>query len=193
MSSSIKQRRKKNRLKKKVVAFVIYLLLILVGVTPFGIDIVYAAIMDVNVDKVYELAGPEVVGIAYEVGEERQIAAELILAIAYYESGFNADAVSESGAIGHTQVKPEFSKYTAEELKDTRNNFMACCDILDDLASEYDDLYLVLTGYRYGEYSHKFKKALDGGSWCLYAKKIVDLSDAMQRKWDTDIYEDEEW
>lgn len=111
------------------------------------------------------------------------IAPELIIAIIETESGGNPNAVAKSGsgAVGIMQIKPDYQYKRCEKLGVTSlfnpyNNILVGTDWLLELFETYEDVGLVLTAYRYGEYSKEFEYAQTMGYIYPYVDKVLDRS-----------------
>jgi len=87
--------------------------------------------------------------------------ATLLAALIYRESGFDPDAVSESGAIGLMQLLPSTAegiaeltggtRFTVEDLYDPEINVRYGSFYLRRLLRKYDDIELALAAYHAGQ------------------------------------------
>jgi soluble lytic murein transglycosylase len=85
----------------------------------------------------------------------------LVAAVIYQESKFQADAESESGAVGLMQVRPETaegialrtggSAFEPDDLYDPELNVRYGCWYLRHLLRKYDDQRLALAAYNAGQ------------------------------------------
>lgn len=163
----------KNR---KFISFIIHLAFFIVGMLPIGAR-VYAESRETYIADEY-------VAYAEEIGEQYNIAPELIIAIIESESSGRWNIISEDGAIGLMQVMPKYHKDRMERLGVTDifnpyNNILVGVDYLSELASKYDDLPTVLMCYNMGEYGSAIERA-EAGEWSDYAKKIMKRSKVLQ-------------
>lgn len=114
-----------------------------------------------------------------EIGEQYNIAPELLLALMERESGFNPKAKSKAGAVGLCQIIPKYQKERMEELGvtdlyDPYSNILVCADILAEFREKYyGDLYLCLMCYNEGEYGGA-KIRWDEERYSSYATGIVE-------------------
>lgn len=60
---------------------------------------------------------------------------ETAIAVAKVESSLNAEAIGSFGEVGLFQIRPEYSKYTAEELKNPAINVLEGLRILSEAKS----------------------------------------------------------
>ena len=127
----------------------------------------------------------EVAGISEELGEEYGICPELIQAVCWQESRFQADA--ENGeCVGIMQVSPQWhrermKRLGATELKDIRQNMAVAVDYLAELAAEYEDVGAALMKYN-GD--RRLGKLLDGNMKDVsdYAQTVLELSAELERR-----------
>ncbi len=87
--------------------------------------------------------------------------AALVAAVIYQESKFQADAESESGAVGLMQIRPETaegialrtggSAFEPDDLYDPELNVRYGCWYLRHLLRKYDDQRLALAAYNAGQ------------------------------------------
>ena len=118
-------------------------------------------------------------------GDEYHICPELLQAIAYYESRFQADATNGK-CVGLMQVnvkahaeRIEYYGWTEADMLDPYKNMMVASDYLEELFLEYEDVGLVLCFYngdmkglnRYKEYD----------VLPPYAEKILKMSERLER------------
>lgn len=121
---------------------------------------------------------------AKEIGEQYNIAPELIIAIIEAESSGRWNIVSEHNAVGLMQIIPEYHTERMERLGvtniyDPYSNILVGVDYLSELAKKYDDLPTVLMCYNEGEYGTAIERA-ENGEWSDYAKKIMRRSEILQ-------------
>ena len=170
------RQRRRYELRKKLRCAAVCLILAILGAGP----VLFKA-SEILADNADTKLSAEIIGYCEQVGEEYAICPELLEAVIEAESNGNPYEISAHGAVGLMQIKPEFSEYTTEELLDARTNIQAGAELILEYAEEYDDLYLVLTAYRYGRYSGEFESAERSGVGCKYAKKIVKRSEELER------------
>jgi len=88
------------------------------------------------------------------------VAPETILAVIRIESGFDADATSDAGAVGLMQILPSTAEEVArelrlpwsggEQLRDPATNIRLGTHYLTKLLARFDDLALALAAYNEG-------------------------------------------
>ena len=147
-----------------------------------------ASAMNLPVTPVYNIdteISEEYVQTAIDIGTEYDIAPELIIAIIEHESEGNPDVVSGCGAIGLMQVIPKFQEERCErlgvvDLSNGHENILVGTDYLQELFEKYEDIQLVLTAYRFGEYSEQFQKAQNTGYLYSYVREVINRSDELQ-------------
>ena len=118
-------------------------------------------------------------------GDEYHICPELLQAIAYYESRFQADATNGK-CVGLMQVnvkahaeRIEYYGWTEADMTDPYKNMMVASDYLEELFLEYEDVVICLCFYngdmkglnRYKEYD----------VLPPYAEKILKMSERLER------------
>lgn len=96
----------------------------------------------------------EIVGYSQSYGVEP----ELVMAIAYAESGFNTSAVSSKGAVGVMQIMPTTASWIANELglkeynlKDAKTNIEFGCFYLSYLSKKFNNEIEIIASYNAGE------------------------------------------
>lgn len=119
----------------------------------------------------------EYVEYATEIGEQYNIAPELIIAIIETESSGRPGIISEDNAVGLMQIIPNYHTERMERLGvtniyDPYSNILVGVDYLSELANKYDDLPTVLMCYNMGEYGTAIERS-ENGEWSDYAKKIM--------------------
>ncbi len=127
----------------------------------------------------------EVIEISEELGGEYGICPELIQAVCWQESRFQADA-ENNGCIGIMQVDPEWhgdrmERLGVTDLTDSRQNMTVGVDYLAELAVRYEDVGAVLMKYN-GD--RRLKKLLEGGMEDVsdYAQSVLELSAELERR-----------
>jgi soluble lytic murein transglycosylase len=124
-----------------------------------GVALYVLAADPVVVDRVrYPLRYEEIV-VAH--AENYRLEPELVAAVIYQESKFDADAVSPSGAVGLMQLLPETgqgiadrtggNEWTPDDLKHAELNIRYGCWYLRHLLDKYGDEELALAAYNAGQ------------------------------------------
>ena len=124
-----------------------------------GFALYVLAAEPVWVDRVrYPLRYEEIV-VAH--AENYRLEPELVAAVIYQESKFEAEAVSPSGAVGLMQLLPETGQgiadrtggkeWTPDDLKHPELNVRYGCWYLRHLLDKYDDEQLALAAYNAGQ------------------------------------------
>ena len=162
--------------KKQIKCFIICSAFCIAGLLPIGAR-VYAESRETYIKEEY-------VAYATEIGEQYNIAPELIIAMIEAESSGKWNIISESGAVGLMQVIPDYHRDRMERLGVTDvfnpyNNILVGVDYLSELAEKYDDLPTVLMSYNEGEYGTAIERA-ERLEWSDYAKKIMKRSEVLQ-------------
>ena len=105
----------------------------------------------------------------------------LLTAMIQVESNWNPYVVSHSNACGLTQVLPQYSKYTCEQLKNPKTSIFEGAKKLNFWIYKYGkgDITIGLCGYNKG-FRCKGKKANRRG--LTYAKKVVKLTASLKPK-----------
>ncbi len=87
-----------------------------------------------------------------EAASKYNVSADLLKAIAYHESRFQADAVSSAGAVGIMQLMPSTAEYLGvEDSYDPYQNIMGAAKLLGKLSDMYDgNQSLMLAAYNAG-------------------------------------------
>ncbi|MBI1870425.1 MAG: lytic transglycosylase domain-containing protein [Chlamydiae bacterium] len=95
-----------------------------------------------------------------QVAREYHLDPLWVAALIYAESGFRANAVSKSGAMGLMQLMPETARdlahekklkeFKVENLMDSKTNVQLGCLYLEKLKGEFKDLEKVLVAYNAG-------------------------------------------
>ena len=107
---------------------------------------------------------------------------ELILAICYTESSYQAD-VSNGSCVGIMQVNASVHKDILEnkgvtDLYDIQQNMCCGCMVLYNLMEEDDDIYSVLMKYN-GD-SKGLKRYRNTGVASAYSNKVVELCEKLK-------------
>ena len=116
-----------------------------------------------------------------ETCEDYGICPELIESIIYYESNWNPNEVSSTGAEGLMQIKPQFNTERMErlgltDLTDPYQSILCGIDLIASYQSRGMEVYEALVIYRYGEYSTQYEMwKLYGGS-ITYADRVLAYS-----------------
>lgn len=105
----------------------------------------------------------------------------LLTAMIQVESNWNPYIVSHSNACGLTQVLPQYSKYTCEQLKSPKTSIFEGAKKLNFWIYKYGngEITVGLCGYNKG-FRCKGKKANRRG--LTYAKKVVKLTTSLKPK-----------
>ncbi len=127
----------------------------------------------------------EVVAISEELGGEYGVCPELIQAVCWQESRFQADA-ENGGCVGIMQVSPQWHKERMErlgvtDLTDPRQNMAVAVDYLAELAAEYEDVGAALMKYN-GD--RRLDELLEGGMADVsdYVRAVLELSAELERR-----------
>ena len=122
-----------------------------------GFWLVFLAVFAVNIleRKIYPLSyKEEIFAASFKYG----VAAELIFSVAKNESGFNANAVSDKGAVGIMQITPSTAEYIAKirgikeyDLKDAAINLDFGTYYLKYLSGKFYGVKEVAAAYNAGE------------------------------------------
>ena len=163
-------------MEAKIRCLIICSLFWIAGMLPIGVK-AYEESRQTYIDEKY-------VEYATEIGNQYNIAPELIIAMIEAESSGKWNIISESGAVGLMQVIPDYHRDRMERLGVTDifnpyNNILVGVDYLSELAEKYDDLPTVLMAYNMGEYGGAIEKA-ENLEWSDYAKKIMRRSEILQ-------------
>lgn len=115
--------------------------------------------------------------ISEELGEKYNICPELIQAICWQESRFQAD-VESGGCVGIMQVAPKWHKERMQrlgvtDLTDVRQNMTVAVDYLSELLKDGEDIEEPLMRY-HGE--SRIDEKLLAGEMSVYAESILTLS-----------------
>ena len=161
---------------KQIRCFIVCAAFLIIGLLPIGARF-YAETKETYIKEEY-------VAYATEIGEQYNIAPELIIAIIECESSGRWNVISEYGAVGLMQVVPECHTDRMERLGvtnifDPYNNILVGVDYLAYLANRYEDLPTVLMCYNEGEYGTAIERA-ERLEWSDYAKKIMKRSQILQ-------------
>lgn len=128
----------------------------------------------------------EIREIAGTVGSRYGICPELLEAIAYEESRFTADVVSENGKyVGLMQVNPSIHAERMErlgvaDLKDPEGAMMVAADYLSELFEEYEDAGSVLMAY--GGSGARIGRYEETGELPSYVERVLDRSSNYERE-----------
>lgn len=125
----------------------------------------------------------EIREISEELGQAYNICPEVIQAICWQESRFQADA-ENGGCVGIMQVAPKWHKDRMDrlgvtDLTDTRQNMTVAVDYLSDLVRDEEDLEEVLMRY-HGE--SRINEKLAAGEMSAYVESILTLSAELERQ-----------
>lgn len=125
----------------------------------------------------------EVIEISEELGMQYGICPELIQAICWKESRFQADAESD-GCIGIMQVSERWhgdrmERLGVADLTDMRGNMLVAVDYLAELTDGGEDIAKVLMQY-HGELD--VEESLSRGEVSRYASNILEISAELERK-----------
>lgn len=139
----------------------------------------------VPVPVVAECKPQTVEDIIEEVAEAYSISPEFITAVIEAESTFDADAVSECGAVGLMQVVPKWHGERMErlgvtDLTDPYQNILCGTDALAELFDKYGEAYTVLMAYNEGEYGTALERA-EAGDFSQYATGIIERTVELER------------
>lgn len=126
----------------------------------------------------------EVVEISEELGSEYNICPELIQAICWQESHFQADAEC-GGCVGIMQVstkwhKDRMKRLGVTDLTNIRQNMTVAVDYLSELEETYEDIGIVLMVYN-GDSSADDVMCY-GGDISTYADEILSISAELERE-----------
>lgn len=121
--------------------------------------------------------------ISEELGQAYNICPEVIQAICWQESRFQADA-ENGGCVGIMQVAPKWHKDRMDrlgvtDLMDIRQNMTVAVDYLSDLVRDEEDLEEVLMRY-HGE--SRINEKLAAGEMSAYVESILTLSAELERQ-----------
>lgn len=138
-------------------------------------EIPHVAEMEVEVLKAAPIEVPGyIVEITERVGEQYDICPELLQAIAWRESRFDADAVNASGTcFGLMQVSEKWHSHRmndGENLLDPETNIRVATEYLSELFERYEDPAIVLMIYN-GDSRWSKSNYISG-----YAEDILSLS-----------------
>lgn len=116
-----------------------------------------------------------------KAAEKHNLDPYLLTAMIQVESNWNPHVVSHSNACGLTQVLPQYSKYTCEQLKNPKISIFEGAKKLNFWISNYGkgNITIGLCGYNKG-FRCKGKKANRRG--LTYAKKVVILTASLKPK-----------
>ena len=136
----------------------------------------------VNAEEKIEVP-EEVKEISEELGAEYNICPELIQAICWKESRFQADAVN-GDCIGIMQVSPKWHKDRMKtlgvtDLTDIRQNMTVAVDYLASLMVDGEDAEEALMRY-HGE--SKITQRLESGEMSSYVEIILEISAELERQ-----------
>ncbi len=126
----------------------------------------------------------EVVEISEELGSQYNICPELIQAICWKESRFQADAEC-GGCVGIMQVstkwhKDRMKRLGVTDLKNIRQNMTVAVDYLSELEETYEDIGVVLMIYN-GDSSADDVMCY-GSDISTYADEILSISAELERE-----------
>lgn len=125
----------------------------------------------------------EVKEISEELGKEYNICPELIQAICWKESRFQADAVN-GDCIGIMQVSPKWHNdrmktLCVTDLTDIRQNMNVAVDYLASLMLDGEDAEEALMEY-HGE--SKITQKLESGEMSSYVETVLEISAELERQ-----------
>lgn len=162
------------KLKKIISLYLVAIILALI----FSVFIV----VTVQAQEIVEVP-EDVKEISEELGNTYNICPELIQAICWQESRFQADA-ENGGCVGIMQVSPKWHKGRMEELgvtdlTDTRQNMVVAVDYLANLVQDEEDMEKALMCY-HGE--SEIQERLDAGEMSTYVEDILALSAELEKR-----------
>lgn len=116
--------------------------------------------------------------ICKHVGNIYDLPPELLMAIAWNESGYRTNGVGSSGDSGLCQIIVKWNadrmdRLGVTDIMDPYNNILVCADLISELQStEYgNDIRYVLMAYNMGQYNAK--KHYVSGKISKYANKVI--------------------
>lgn len=124
----------------------------------------------------------EIERLCIQYGKENGIAPELLEAICWKESRFQADVVNASGTChGIAQIhrgshRARMERLGVTDLYDPKENLQVCADYLAELFEKYEDPETVLEFYN-GDGA----AAADPNRTSSYAQKVLNVSNALER------------
>lgn len=125
----------------------------------------------------------------YEACEQNGVPFEFALALIGNESGYQADAISETNDYGLMQINQCNHEWLSEELgiddfMNPEENIQAGTYILSGLFEKYEDPHKVLMAYNMGEGGAK--KQWDSGVFqSNYSRRVMGKLDELKQKEDT--------
>lgn len=125
---------------------------------------------------------PEIEALCIEIGKVNGICPELLTAICWKESRFQADVVNASGTChGIAQIhrgshRQRMERLGVTNLYDPKENLQVCADYLKELFDQYEDVATVLEIYN-GDGS----AASDPERTSGYAQKVINIAQALER------------
>ena len=134
-------------------------------------------VMTVNAEECEEVP-EEVIIMSEELGYEYGICPEILQAIAWRESRFDANA-DNKGCVGMMQIAPRWhqdrmARLGVTDLSNPYQSMKVAADYLSELHSQYQDIAISLMVYN-GDSS--YKEVIDGtGELSTYATDILELS-----------------
>ena len=167
----------KTKSFKQIRSLIVCSLFWVIGLIPIGVR-AYAETRETYIADEY-------VQYATEIGEQYNIAPELIVAMIERESSGKWNVISDNGSIGLMQINPKYHTERMEKLGVTDifnpyNNILVGVDYLSELANKYEDLPTVLMCYNMGEYGNAIEKA-GRFEWSDYAKDIMQRNEILQK------------
>ena len=124
----------------------------------------------------------EVMPSVVEESEKRGLDPVVFSSLIFHESAFRPRAVSHAGACGLTQVLPQYSDYTCEQLKRPKTSIKAGTVALQYwLARAKGDIEKALCGYNAGNICiNKPNSKTSRGVKRRYSKSILRLADEIR-------------
>lgn len=135
-------------------------------------------------DYIEQTINDEVVMLTEQMAEIYPICPEILQAISFFESSNDKNVVSKYGDIGYMQVNPKWQsdrmdKLGVANLYDGYSNILVGTDYLYEMCVEHGDIAVALMAYNVG--SDKAVELAEAGVISDYAKKILDLSEKLER------------
>lgn len=121
--------------------------------------------------------------ISEELGQIYSICPEVIQAVGWVESRFQADA-ENGGCVGIMQVAPKWHRERMDrlgvtDLTDVRQNMLVAVDYLAELVEDEEDMEEVLMRY-HGE--SRIQEKLDAGKMSAYVDEVLTLSAELEER-----------
>jgi soluble lytic murein transglycosylase-like protein len=125
---------------------------------------------------------PEIEALCIEIGKDNGICPELLTAICWKESRFQAEVVNTAGTChGLMQINKEchkerMAKVGASDLYNPKDNIRVGADYLKELFDQYEDVATVLELY-----NGDLAAASDLERTSGYAQKVINIAQALER------------